>query len=130
MSNNKILPVSCPICSYDLDIVNANYAGELVLPTFVCPECGFEILVANFENDEIRERTINYWLRYLLDQILFGEKAKELINSLPLFPHSRSEQLIALMSNTILPPINYPNNKSLPPLIKTDIETVKKALNL
>ena len=102
-----------------------NYPDEPPMPTAICPECGFQALISNLEDDETKEKMIKYQLRLLLGQIAQGEKARQLINLQPLFPRDRSDQLLSLMREEVSSPVDYPDNKSIPPLSEEDILVVK-----
>ncbi|MDO8669557.1 MAG: hypothetical protein Q7K65_04665 [Candidatus Buchananbacteria bacterium] len=126
------LIVICPVC-FSKMIINSNrYLDEQESdsPLAECPDCGFIDSVENLENDDLREKITCYQLRLLLGQIVQGERAKELINLHPLFPYSRSKQLVALMENSVPPSVDFLDEKLIPPLSSEDIETVKKVLNL
>lgn len=120
----------CPICFVAMNITIGNYPDEPPMPTAICPECDFQALISNLKDNETKDKMIRYQLRLLLEQIAQGEKARQLINLHQLFPHDRSDQLIALMREEIPSPVDYPDNKSITPLSEEDIVLVKRILEL
>jgi len=122
--------IECPVCFSKTTISADNYGDQLALASLNCLDCGFSSLVSNLEDEEVSDKLIKYYLRLLLDKIIQGEKARQIINNNPLFPYSRSDQLVALMENEVMPAINNPHNKSIKPLSVEDVATVKRILNL
>ena len=134
MSEQSKQIILCPICSLEMDIsfvrrVDISWdrveIGDRV-KVGQCSICGLVSPVKLLENDKDREIIFHCKLRQLLNVIAEGEKARQLVNLLPLFPNNRTEQLVALMTDKII----APGVESLIPLDKEEVATVKKILGL
>ena len=120
----------CPVCGVEMTEQDAVYSDSIDIPTSTCPECNLSVISSYLDDDNTRKVIYDYSMRMLLDQVLMGVKAKEILDMNPMFPGSRKDQLIALMTRKIPPIVEHRDNQSLPPMSEEDIDIVKKALDL
>ena len=120
----------CPLCFGQMDIAWGDYPDSLVLPTATCPVCNFSVPTKILEDEALEYRFYCRKVRELIDRVIAGERARQILTDHATFPDGKAKVFMSLMQREVPPVIEVPNAESLPPLSGEDIALVKKVLNL